>query len=421
MKKFFGFLLLALVFLSIGAITINYIPGANSWVQGWLPGAPDGSSEELPEETPVYNIGDHNRHIFEAINDEIILTVTLVPSDASDQTLVWTSSAPTSVSVTAATALTAKIKCLADFDGNVTITVTATNGTTDTSDDVSATCVCTFYHPITSFTLGLSIDDDVTDAASVAAGGFLSDRIVNTNTQIVTPNSVNMFKFNVTILPANATYQQFTLVNDGGVGTGGDTWENMFEGNPLSYGSAFSLDGYSSAIGNPFTFTATSEDGIHSDTLTIQVGQEIVQSNKSVYEPSIKFNSGAWQTVDDLQFRFLDEGQPQNPIAVGTTITFVFPALTSYKSPELTVTVSSTYFAYVSKTSGIVAVTGGYTIDTSTAQTLVLTAAASTGSTYPEYINVQPTLYSASFGFDIPFVLASMVTGISVDHTTVTF
>lgn len=446
MKKFFGFLLLALVFLSIGAITINYIPGANSWVQGWLPGAPDGSSEELPEETPVYNIGDHDRHIFEAINDEIILTVTLVPSDAYDQTLVWTSSAPTSVSVTAATALTAKIKCLADFDGNVTITVTATNGTTDTSDDVSATCVCTFYHAITSFQLGFDIDDNINDTLSINAGGFKADSSIYSSLFVLDTTDENAgYRFSVSIYPENATYQDFKIITVDGKNPSGQlfgSWgEAAFDGPNATYeGETYpsfnssnntehtyfngysynqkclnSFNVYQNQIGQPYVFVAISDDGIHSDVFTLQVGEELASGdlaattvsfspNNTVYtgDTAGAYSVDAWLTlVND----YPEEGGYKN---VGSYVKIDLPNL-NVKLSDYTVTVNSTYFEVVDDGSNVLD-SGSF---------IILKAIAATGAT-PTGVLINFTNYPSQ-ELHIPFYLASPVTGISLDHTTVTF
>ncbi len=65
------------------------------------------------------------------------LTAAVEPENASDKTVNWTSSNPVIATVNNRGVVTAMA------DGTVTITVTATNGTTDTSDDKTATCEVT--------------------------------------------------------------------------------------------------------------------------------------------------------------------------------------------------------------------------------------------------------------------------------------
>uniref|UniRef100_UPI0025DD013D Ig-like domain-containing protein n=1 Tax=uncultured Ruminococcus sp. TaxID=165186 RepID=UPI0025DD013D len=75
------------------------------------------------------------------VNSTGTLTATVSPDNATDKTVVWSSSDPDYVSINAETGeYTVMGK---KGYGSATITATATNGTEDTSDDVSATCTIT--------------------------------------------------------------------------------------------------------------------------------------------------------------------------------------------------------------------------------------------------------------------------------------
>ena len=75
------------------------------------------------------------------VNSTGTLTATVSPDNATDKTVVWSSSDPDYVSINAQTG-EYTIMGTKGY-GSATITATATNGTDDTSDDVTATCTIT--------------------------------------------------------------------------------------------------------------------------------------------------------------------------------------------------------------------------------------------------------------------------------------
>ena len=86
------------------------------------------------------------------VNSTGTLTATVLPNDATDKTVTWSSDNPNHVKIDAATG--EYIVTGVDGYGSATITATATNGTEDTSDDVTATCTITGKVTYTSLSAG---------------------------------------------------------------------------------------------------------------------------------------------------------------------------------------------------------------------------------------------------------------------------
>ena len=86
------------------------------------------------------------------VNSTGTLTATVSPDNATDKTVVWSSSDPDYVSINAETG-EYTIMGTKGY-GSATITATATNGTEDTSDDVTATCTITGKVTYTSLSAG---------------------------------------------------------------------------------------------------------------------------------------------------------------------------------------------------------------------------------------------------------------------------
>ena len=86
------------------------------------------------------------------VNSTGTLTATVLPNDATDKTVTWSSSDPDYVSINAETG-EYTIMGTKGY-GSATITATATNGTEDTSDDVTTTCTITGKVTYTSLSVG---------------------------------------------------------------------------------------------------------------------------------------------------------------------------------------------------------------------------------------------------------------------------
>lgn len=86
------------------------------------------------------------------VNSTGTLTATVSPDNATDKTVTWSSSDPDYVSINAETG-EYTIMGTKGY-GSATITATVTNGTEDTSDDVTATCTITGKVTYTSLSAG---------------------------------------------------------------------------------------------------------------------------------------------------------------------------------------------------------------------------------------------------------------------------
>lgn len=90
------------------------------------------------------------------IGESVTLTPTVLPDNATDKTVTWTSSDATVATVSVEGVVTAVAA------GTATITVTATNGTDDTADDKTATCTVTVAEP----TYTVTVKEGTEDAAN---------------------------------------------------------------------------------------------------------------------------------------------------------------------------------------------------------------------------------------------------------------
>ena len=99
--------------------------------------------------------------------DALTLTATVAPAEATDKSVTWTSSDETVATVTdgVVTAVGA---------GTATITATATNGTADTGDDVSATCAVTVAEPTYTVTVKEGTDDAANWQGKAGEGEYQS-------------------------------------------------------------------------------------------------------------------------------------------------------------------------------------------------------------------------------------------------------
>ncbi|WP_296690984.1 Ig-like domain-containing protein, partial [Ruminococcus sp.] len=117
------------------------------------------------------------------VNSTGTLTATVSPDNATDKTVVWSSSDPDYVSINAETG-EYTIMGTKGY-GSATITATATNGTEDTSDDVSATCTITGKVHHTSLQVG-----DVIRVGETIYTGDKWQVNISPNTSFITAHGV---------------------------------------------------------------------------------------------------------------------------------------------------------------------------------------------------------------------------------------
>ena len=113
--------------------------------------------------------------------ETLTLPPTVAPDDATDKTVTWASS-------DAAVATVADGVVTAVGAGTATITVTATNGTADTSDDKTATCIVTVSNPATQYDLSVGESEHGTVAFTVGGAAATQAKKDDVVTVSVTPD-----------------------------------------------------------------------------------------------------------------------------------------------------------------------------------------------------------------------------------------
>ena len=151
------------------------------------------------------------------------LTATVAPDDASDKTVTWASD-NTAVATVDGSGVVTPVGA-----GTATITVTATNGTNDTSDDKTATCTVTVRAAISATVtfqvVNGSWNDETTADQTVTLTGFEGDALKLTAAQIPAvggkPNdgykagSWNVTPSTDTAITENTTYTYSYAEKDG--------------------------------------------------------------------------------------------------------------------------------------------------------------------------------------------------------------
>jgi uncharacterized protein YjdB len=98
-----------------------------------------------------------------AEGEDVVLTATITPDNASDKSVIWSSDTPAVATVDETGKVTAKKA------GTAKITATATNGTADTTDDLKAVCTVTVIEAKVDIT-----DIALDKTASIVEGNTLT-------------------------------------------------------------------------------------------------------------------------------------------------------------------------------------------------------------------------------------------------------
>ncbi len=362
------------------------------------------STSQPSDSIPVYNIAARPDHPFFAVGEQVILTVTVLPSDASDKTVVWSSSDATKVSITKLTDTTARMKCEAAFTGEVTITATATNGTVTTDDDFSASCVCTYVVPVTSI--------ELTWEGSTA---------INPDTHVFEIGDTLFF--DVDVQPGNATDKTFELIYD-------DTYLELLE--PEWSQIEFEVIA-NTIIGQETVIEVVSNfDEDITDSVSIQIGEELdtieFWNNAHIYKSTnggtsfgefgsslagyadayyeyenVKFNVGdlIWLDLGELAFK-------HNAVGITFNETYLYFLQVDTADVYDPLTLNYTY----TSASGQIDFPAGETVHGAVFEVLAPIS-------FSSEFTVDITFYSYNDHVEeIPFTLFRPVSGISIDNDT---
>lgn len=386
-----------------------------SWKdQFTLPVVPGSSSEEPDtSEEAVFDIANRPNHIMYAVNDTVVLTVTVTPANAANKTVVWNSSNSSYVSVTPLTENTARLTCLSNFVGSVIITATATQGTSYTGDDVTATCTVTYDHPLES------IDIQLWNYGSTPSMNGAAVQVATT-TEIT--DFTNWYALRVFLTPSLPSNAEYTLSNIGDVDIEDfTTIENIANYNN---GQAFKFNA-NTPPEKSINVSVMSADGIHDDAIALTIGQHLGVSGRQI-TGSVQVWSNDRATMLNSYASFSDlivAVQTQGKSWLAGVYIYINVNGMSYVQPNYDISFNTSYFGYVAAgstnmsnpSSGVARVT-----NPANNATLVLYALASTSGT--ANVTIDPTNYASTFlNQQLPFVLTEPVTGLSIDQPNVTF
>lgn len=201
---------------------------------------------------------------------ETLQVATITPDDATDKTIVWSSGDKTIATVDPATGLVTGVAA-----GTVSITATATQGTADTSDDVSAACEVTILSPVSY------VRYDVSGTTATAVNTSTTEpytELSNTSTDVTWTSGTYVVLSDVTIsanvsLPDGADVK--LIICDGK-----ELKVNSIEGK----NSTLTVYGQSASTGKltaDYTNTSTEKDAIWVRYLHVHGGVITAKSNNN--------------------------------------------------------------------------------------------------------------------------------------------
>lgn len=410
-KSALTWLIVVIVTLLVGTLAyasqgfLNW--SLEDWKERFTPKVDDLEPE--PGEEEVIDLAHVNRHVMNAINDTVILTVTVSPSNAADQTIIWSSSDSNKVSVVSVTATTARITCLSDFVGIVTITARATQGTATEVDDVTATCSVTYNHPLTDIELELWF------YGAIPAHNANSYKVTSLSD---IPLSENYYGLEVAFTPNLPTISTFTLESlDLNI-------KDYTTLTALEVNKAFQFD-VATLPGRSIKIKVLSDDEIHEHTLSITSGKHLEGAGAINAAITIKANdnSTVLNTYADSVELILAVNTQHVKWNKGVYVRFDMNLASGYDYAQWDFTFDTNIFEisnvspnFIIQSSGVLrsqtAASGSY---------FVVLKSLVSGSNGPTQVKIHPINYSTVYDTNFPFTLTEPVASLVLDKPTVEF
>lgn len=354
---------------------------------------PSNTSSEAGELMTI-NLQDHP---FRAVNEEVLIVATVSPSNASDKTIVWSSSDANKVSVTSVNATTARIKCLMAFNDQVTITARATNGTSTQDDDFVATCVCTYLEPITSLDLQFV---SLTGTPSVTVGQKVNVKVVFAPT---VANEAYTFTYNSTYLRNNGSY------NDLGYTIEEHWYEfEVIAPTPAGTSTTISVSTVTNSLTDSLTVYCGNHLGINGLILDNGITIEVTEPGQSKV---------TYASIDNLRTDVVDYNKT---FPVDTIIKINLPGY-SFVSSDMTISYNDMYLSLEALTgSGLSSPESGELIYSGVGAAS-MTFKVINANTAVSYVDIVVSAYNVLLGESIPFGLKQPISGINLDTSEYEF
>lgn len=402
-NKRLGWIIASAVLTALLASSILYatVPAIKNWTNNLVdtiitrPSEEDPSSELPSSEVPgTIDLSVVNRYKFNAINSTVTLTATVTPANASDKTIVWTTSDSAKVSITGTTATTATIKCLAAFNDTVVITARATNGTVTEDDDFVATCAVTYLVPIQT----IDLQYVTVGPNSFAVGAKINVKVV------FTPANANEdydLSFNGAYLQNNGSYFDlgYTLTEEA---------KHSYEFEVVAATPAKTT--------TPIAVSTDVND--LSDTLAVYCGYHLGVDGRTLQNITVDITTPTNATFTYDLNDFDDALTYNSPFAVGTKFKINLPAA-DWVQPAMRVTYSNV-LQFTSSTGTGVTNTSAGIVDFTGVGAATVTLTLISDSAVTEQFAVIPTNYAGQ-GVTFSFMCRQPITGISLDNTNVVF